>query len=172
MSLIDSAALDALAEMAASTPPGDFLEVGVYRGGSAMRLSDVAEKQGRVLYLCDTFRGIPERTPEIDRHEVGDFGDVVLSEVRGALPRAVFIIGDARETLAELDTGPLAFVHLDCDQYATYRACISYLLPRMVRGGVMWFDDVYALPGARQAVEEAFGSKLVEHVCQRHYVRT
>ena len=172
MSLINPAILDAMIDMARETPPGDFAEVGVYRGGSAARLADLARRQERRLFLFDTFTGIPEATPEVDAHKIGDFSDTSVDLVRSAVgPEPIIVVGDATETLPETETGPLAFVHLDCDQYATYRAAIIELMPRMVRGGVMWFDDVADLPGARRAVEELFGKELMAHDCMRHYVR-
>jgi predicted O-methyltransferase YrrM len=171
MSLIDPAALDAICEMAGGTPPGDFVEIGVYKGGSAYRLAEVARRQARRLWLFDTFTGIPEATPEYDLHKIGDFSDTSLVKGQKLIPDARFVVGDAREMLPSIDTGPVAFAHLDCDQYDTYRACIIELMPRMVRGGVMWFDDVYALDGAKRAVAELLGDLVKEHECQRHYVR-
>ncbi len=67
-----------------------------------------------------------------------------------------------------VDMGPLAFVHLDCDQYRSYHEAIEFLLPKMVPGGVMWFDDSPALDGARKAVTEFFGDRLKEAV-GKHY---
>ena len=44
------------------------------------------------------------------------------------------------------------FVHLDCDQYKSYKDAIEYLAPRMVPCGVIWCDDVDCLPGAGEAM--------------------
>ena len=153
-SLINGGILGELCEKAAGVPAGCFVEVGVYKGGSARRLMDVANEQGRVLWLFDTFTGIPERTLGVDTHNVGDFADTRLEDVMAWIPEAQFVVGDARETLPETITGPVAFAHLDCDQYATYKAVIAELLPRMVPGGVIWFDDYEALEGASKAVNE------------------
>lgn len=157
MSLINPAHLDELREAAAACPPGALVEVGVYRGGSAARLAEVAQEQGRALWLFDTFTGIPEATEGVDRHRVGDFADTDLREVRASLPHACIVVGDARETVPDAETGPVAFAHVDCDQYETTRDVIRALIPRMVRGGMMVFDDYGCLDGATRAVDEMIG---------------
>ena len=171
LSLIGERNLLALCLMARDAPPGDLLEVGVYKGGSAVKLAEVARDQCRRLWLFDTFTGIPERTDGLDTCQIGDFGDTNVEEVRARVPDALIVVGEASETLPATDTGPLAFAHLDCDQYATYRACIVELSPRMVRGGIMWFDDADHLAGAKQAVDEMFGDRLKQHDCGKFYVR-
>lgn len=170
MSLINSDQLTHLVNLAAGTPPGDWAEVGVYRGGSAERMAEKAREQGRRLWLFDTFTGIPCKA-EIDTHKIGDFGDVAEAEVRTRIPDAVFVVGDCRETLRRMPAVPLAFVHVDCDQYESVRACIVELGPRMVAGGVMWFDDYRCLAGADLAVDELLGDRLERHDCDKYFVR-
>lgn len=172
MSLINEVQLAELIEMAGETPPGAFVEVGVYRGGSAEKLVEKAREQGRALWLFDTFAGIPCKDWD-DRHRIGDFADCSFDAVQARIPDALIVVGDCRVTLAEANTGPVAFAHIDCDQYASIKACIAELTPRMVRGGVMWFDDYGPgfLEGADRAVEEAFGDRLEHHPCCKHFVR-
>lgn len=161
--------------VAASSPAGGaFLEVGVYRGGSAWFLGQLARDQGREIWLFDTFEGIPFKG-EHDGHNVGDFGDTSLEAVRAALPFIPpdhFIPGVFPATLLDLPAFPaLAFVHVDCDQYQSVADCITYLSPLMMRGGVMWFDDAPILGSAKKAVEDAFGVGIaIEHPCGRWYI--
>jgi len=157
-SIIAPEHLDELAETARSVPDGDFVEVGVYRGGSAQRLAEVARERGRRLFLFDTFTGIPLRD-DIDDHEVGDFGDTSLEDVQRAIPDARFCVGVFPDTLPA-DCGPIALAHIDCDQYRSVRDCCNYLAPRMVSGGVMIFDDPSCLYGASRAVTEAFNGRI------------
>lgn len=152
-SLISPDNLDDLAALAGEMPPGAIVEVGVYKGGSALRLMEVAQRQGRVLWLFDTFTGIPESSVGLDSHRVGDFGDTSVEQVRARVPAARIVVGDARETLPATETGPVAFAHIDCDQYETTRAVVRTLLARMVPGGVLWFDDYEALQGANRAID-------------------
>ena len=160
-------ALNELRETAARVPPGNFAEVGVYRGGSAAILYAVAQASGRALFLFDTFTGIPHQGP-MDHHKVGDFGDVDLASLKAALPAATFCVGVFPDTL--VDTGPLALVHVDCDQYASVKACCEAFGPRMVPGGVMVFDDCDVLAGARQALQECFGDRATVSVQGKYRV--
>lgn len=157
VSVINADCLHELRREAEAAPPGNFAEVGVYRGGSAQHLYEVACATQRQLYLFDTFAGMPFRDA-IDVHPVGDFGDTSLQYLRKALPLAIFRVGVFPETLGY--TGPLALVHVDCDQHRSVRDCCELLAPRMVAGGVMVFDDYNVLPGARLAVDEIFGGRV------------
>ena len=143
--------------VAASQTPlqGCFVEVGVYRGGSAISLYRLAQMQRRGIYLFDTFTGTPHATPE-DKHKAGEFADGIdLAAMLCAMPEANFCIGVFPDTLP-LDMPPIAFAHIDCDQYASIGACITWLWPLVVHGGVMWFDDYGHIDNARRAVLDHF----------------
>jgi predicted O-methyltransferase YrrM len=148
-SLVDPLVAQAMCERARLTPPGCFIEVGVYHGGSAWFLAQAAQQQLRLCYLYDTFKGIPYRGPH-DSHEVGDFADTTLEEVQKAVPTAVCIAGVFPQSA--INTGPIAFVHLDCDQYQSYQDALDYFDSRIVKGGVIWCDDVDCLKSATLAV--------------------
>lgn len=166
LSLVGPQCIEALLNSARSTPPGAFLEVGVYKGGTAWHLAHLAEEQGRELWLYDTFTGIPYRGP-YDSHAPGDFNDTSMEAVQRLIPSARIIQGifpqsaqGGRKYFPEVK---VAFVHLDCDQNRAYRESIVQLSPHMARGGIMWFDDAPCLAGARMAVEEAFpGNRIKE----------
>ena len=152
-SLIEGPVLLALSLCAAETPKGCFVEVGVFQGGSARHLATVAEYQNRLLYLYDTFEGMPYQS-EFDKHPVGDFSDTSEEKVRQAIPSATVVKGVFPDSAVEMP--PIAFAHVDCDQYQAVRDSILYLSPRMVDGGVIWFDDYECLVGANKAVNELF----------------
>jgi hypothetical protein len=167
-SLISAGTLLDLAAVAGSTPSGCFVEVGVYRGGSAAFLYQVAEAQGRTLHLFDTFAGHTVIDPAHDNvacHYMGRFAENAdsLADLRRAMPHAVFHVGTFPDTLGEDPPTPtqgIAFVHADVDVYWPTRAICEILPARMVPGGVIWFDDYPYLegcPGVVEAVNEAFG---------------
>lgn len=156
-----------LVDCARRTPAGAFLEVGVFQGGTAWHLAKVGAEQQRELYLFDTFTGIPYSSP-IDSHKVGDFGGVDIELVRAALPGAIIVPGIFPESA--IDLPPLAFVHLDCDQYQSVSEAALYLSPMMVPGGVMWFDDSPCLASAKLATFEIFGERLLLSRTGKHYV--
>jgi O-methyltransferase len=158
-SLIRPNALHELMETARAAPAGMLVEVGVYQGGSAAALAQVAREQGRKLYLFDTFAGMPHADPGVDRHMVGEFADTSVERVRAAIPEAVCIPGVFPQTLPAWVDG-VALAHIDCDQYRSVQESARALAPRMVPGGVMVFDDYDVLPGARRAVDELFGKSV------------
>jgi hypothetical protein len=157
-----------LVATAKDTPVGCFVEVGVYKGGTASYLTELAEEQNREIYLYDTFTGIPFRE-EYEKHKVGDFNDTSFESVRDALPYAKVIQGIFPKSAIEMPN--IAFAHIDVDQYKSYIDCIEYLSSKMVKGGIMWFDD-YELEGAKNAIDELFGEKIIFAKCghKRCYV--
>lgn len=145
----------ALARMA---PMGCIVEVGVFRGGSAWHLAEVARERGVALHLFDTFTGIPHEQPD-DSNGIGDFADTSLEAVEAAIPDAVFHVGIFPDTLP-IVLRSIAFVHCDCDQYRSVRAVIDHLWPRLVAGGIICFDDTDTIGGHR-AIEETFQGRLL-----------
>lgn len=151
-SLVDPEVARAMCKLAQGTPRGCFVEVGVYHGGTAWFLAQAASQQMRALYLYDTFSGIPYRDDAIDSHQVGDFNDTSIESVQAAITYGLCIPGVFPASAIEM--GPVGFAHLDCDQYRSYRDSLWYLHSRMVKGGVIWCDDVDCLQSATRAVEE------------------
>jgi len=166
-SLVRQASADAMLELAQGTPQGCFVEVGVYKGGTAVLLHDLAQRQQRDLFLYDTFTGIPYKAV-VDEHEIGDFADTSVDEVRQCCPCAIIVPGIFPQSAVYM--GPVAFAHIDCDQYQAHCESIEFLLPKMVRGGVIWFDDSTALYGARLAVMSSDLGGSVQLYKGKHYV--
>lgn len=153
--------------IAAVAPPGCFVEFGVYQGGTAYHLAKIARQQGRPLYLYDTFTGIPCKA-DIDSHRIGDFSDTTLSQVQAAIPDAIYCVGMFPDTL--VDMGPIAFLHVDADQYQSVKDAIRLFVPHMVQGASIVFDDYKCLAGADQAIAEweaELGYKIAETRCNK-----
>lgn len=173
-SLIADHDLNTMCRLAEESPPGCFVELGVYKGGSALRLYDVAERQGRVLHLFDTFVGHTLADAAFDaitEHPNGRFSEAIRpEELQAMLPNAVIHIGTFPETLTD-ELREIAFVHSDMDIYLPTRAACELLPPRMVAGGVMLFDDYFhgECPGVKRAVDEIFPN--AETIAGRRVVR-
>jgi O-methyltransferase len=144
--------------VASCTPAGCFVEVGVYQGGSALAMLSVARQQGREMFAYDTFTGIPYKG-EHDSHNVGDFSDTSFEKVSEGLKGATVIQGVFPASAVKMP--PVAFVHLDCDQYQSIKDSLNHLLPLMVDGGIIWFDDYGCLEGANKAVREFFSPECL-----------
>jgi len=160
-SLISEGGRKILCELAAASPPGCFVEFGVFNGGSAYELAKVAEEQGREIFLYDTFEGMPYQHPEYDRHKVGDLKTVDYELLQLQIPNAVFVKGIFPDSLLEY-MPPIAFCHVDADQYDSIKAAYRVFGPLMVKGGIMVFDDYLALPGATKALDEVAGKENIE----------
>jgi O-methyltransferase len=145
--------------------PGDFIECGVFRGGTALLAAQTLDghMQGRTLHLFDSFVGMPTTTPGIDRFESNDFTNTSAERVRDVLvpyPFTSIHVGFISDTFAGLQLDRIAWAHIDVDIYQSVRYCIAYVYPRLVPGGFMIFDD-YGFPScvsARRAVDESFAS--------------
>lgn len=164
-SLLNRLALTRLIEIANTSPAGNFVEIGVYKGGSAWHLTELAKTQNRQIYLYDTFEGIPYRS-KIDHHNIGDFNDTNYINVKESLPYAHVVKGIFPESALDMEN--ISFVHFDCDQYQSIIDGVNYILPKMVSGGIMLFDDYNWLEGATKAVNELFGKETLLSVGAPH----
>lgn len=160
--------LEHLIECARGTPPGCFVEVGVFQGGSAIHLHALAFEQRRALFLYDTFEGMPYFQPGLDNHPLGDFADTSLERVRVLCPDAIIVPGIFPDSA--LDMHNIAFAHVDVDNYRCVLEAGGYLMQRMVPKGIIWFDDSPCLAGAAKATKELFGDKLQLSATGQHYV--
>ena len=159
-SLVTEQNIDILCDYAESTPDGAFVEIGVYKGGTAYRLNEIAKKQDRELYLYDTFTGLPFKG-EFDSMPVGEFSDTSMEAVKELIPEAYIIQGVFPDSLYPMPS--VAFVHADCDQYESVKAVCEVMPAFMVDGGIIYFDDYGCLEGATKAVDEYGGAEVIEN---------
>ena len=162
---------------------GDFVECGVWRGGSVMAMAQAAAQHGssdRAIWLYDTFRGMTEpgehdvefgtgvRAADLlATTEVGDGRNVWCVASRSdvetnlrltSYPNDKFMLveGDVLETLPKMHPQVVALLRLDTDWYASTRESLEVLYPRLAPGGVCILDDYGHWEGARLAVDEYF----------------
>lgn len=140
--------------------PGDFAELGVYRGNSAAVLAHCARQHRRSVFLFDTFTGFEARDlVGLDGSKERSFADTSLSLVQHTVGKdsAFYMKGHFPETITEgVAERRFAVVHLDCDLYEPMRAGVDFFFPRLSPGGLMIIHD-YSNPhweGAKRAVDE------------------
>jgi O-methyltransferase len=151
---------------------GDFVECGVWKGGSimAMALTLLELQDGeRALYLFDTFSGMTEPgLQDVDylgRNAQQIFEavrcDASQEEVEAAVfstgydrSRIHFVKGPVEETVPARAPESIALLRLDTDWYQSTRHELRHLFPRLASGGVIIVDDYGHWQGARQAVDE------------------
>ena len=141
---------------------GDLAECGVYKGGTARILADLARE--RRLHLFDTFSGMPETDSNKDIHKMGDFSDTSLDSVKQYLakcPNVSFNPGLIPHSLGAVRDRAFSFVHIDLDIYSAIKSACEFFYTRLQSGGTFLFDDYGypSCPGARLAVDEFFSDK-------------
>jgi O-methyltransferase len=126
--------------------PGPIVECGVFKGGSAAKLSLIAKATGRELYLCDSYSGLPQLTTEDSKLSqyfrkgqfVGQLDEVRSNiEKYGDISVCHFVVGYFQDSLPKLKINP-AIVFEDVDLISSVRDCLKNLWPQMPNGAY-WF---------------------------------
>jgi O-methyltransferase len=145
---------------------GEYWECGVYKGGTAGMFAHLLKdyKYGEALRLFDTFTGLPDADLEKDEGSwIGMFKDTsaeaVTSKIKNIYPLASIYEGYIPDTFLGLENSKIAFAHIDTDMYKSYIDCLEFIYPRVVKGGIIVFDDYGYCPGAYKAVTEFFEDK-------------
>lgn len=150
--------------------PGDFLETGVWRGGSVIFMRAILKAYGiadRSVYVADSFEGLPQPNPELypqdsgDEHHKIDFLSVSLETVKsnferyGLLDEQVkFLKGWFSDTLPSAPVEQIALLRLDGDMYESTMDGLTHLYPKLSIGGYIIIDDYKAVPACKPAVDD------------------
>jgi hypothetical protein len=178
---------------------GDIVECGVGYGHSFLKLCCLAhyENKGRKIYGFDSFQGFPEPSKEDispRNPRKGEWNVATVETIEQLLLAADFemsfirnnvklIKGFFKDSLHRYDGEGVAFLHLDVDLYQSYKVTLEYFWPKVVKGGVVLFDEykqpaaLRKFPGASRAIDEFFGSlasqiKLNDRVNKYYIVKT
>ncbi len=174
--------------------PGDFVDVGVWKGGSAMIMKTVNDRLGagrrvQLLDLFDTmdFRALDDDDPVEDRiiitaleHARAYFQTegvcTSVAEIQAnfrtlgvGLDRVEFLPGNLNDPDFPFDrVGEVALLRVDCDFYSATRHTLAQLLDRVQPGGTVIFDDYYLEGfGERLAADEARAARGVTRPLER-----
>lgn len=139
-----------------SLPPdvsGVVVEAGVYQGGSGAKISHAAKLAGRMLYLFDSYEGLPANNEEHGQSIFGEQPDFsegkyrgTLDEVRrnieryGEIDICRFVKGWFDATMPGFKE-PVTIAYIDVDLRASTATCLKYLYPLLVRGGTIFSQD-------------------------------
>lgn len=127
----------------ANAVPGQFAQVGVYRGGSAKLITSVKSKTKK-FYLFDTFTGLPAHNPKIDDLHKGKFSDVNLRQIKKLFTNnstVKIIPGFFPKSAPIITKEKFAFVYVDVDLYKSNYDALNFFYNRMSPGGIIIFDD-------------------------------
>lgn len=154
---------------------GDFIETGVWRGGTCILMRGVLEAHGiktRRVFVADSFAGLPKPNPDAypadKRDKLFQFSELAVSldQVKenfgkyGLLnEQVVFLEGLFSETLPRLTDEKFAIIRLDGDMYESTMDALTNLYDRLSPGGYCIVDDYGGLRNCRKAVHDFLDSR-------------
>jgi hypothetical protein len=171
---------------------GDFVECGVWKGGSAMLAALSLAHFGdtsRRLWLYDTFEGMTAPTEAdvdyADEHASKRLGDkwptydaiakVPLEQVREAMASTGYpmeqvklVKGRVEQTIPASIPDRIAILRLDTDWYESTIHELEHLYPRLTVGGVLIVDDYGHWKGCRRAVDEYLAKHRIPMMLHRY----
>lgn len=141
-------------------PTGAIAEIGTYRGGGALHLSNCCPE--RLIVVCDPFsqENFERLDPELDKiFSHGQFPGASEQEVRNLFRhrRARIIPGYFPDSVRNSPLPKLSFVHLDVDVYEATRRSLEFLLMGQVlcdRSLIVLDDYNRKADGVLKAVKE------------------
>ena len=174
--------------------PGHIVECGVYKGASLIRFSTFREilesPYSRKIIGFDAFGKFPDQeNPDdqkfIERFEEEGGEGISIEELQEVFEHKSFenyelVQGDILDTIPEyLSEHPelkIAFLHVDVDVYKPSVVILNNLYDRVVKDGLVVFDDYGTVAGETKAVDEFFKGQdvLIEKLSISHipsYVR-
>ncbi len=167
---------------------GDFVECGVWKGGSVMIMAEklmAASHTDRPIFLFDTFEGMSAPTDHDksfdglgadvqlakadihDQHSVWCYS--TLDEVKqnvystGYPPDMLhFIQGKVEDTVPGNAPEQIALLRLDTDWYESTKHELIHLFPRLAPGGILIIDDYGHWEGCKKATDEYFAENNIK----------
>ena len=147
LTLLDTARLANLWQLCKmSNPAGSIIEIGSYKGGSALHMSNSCPN--RRIFICDTFEGFG-RLPidsRLDRlFSQADFSDTNLALVQSAWkPKdryVTWVKGYFPQSAASIEIRGISFAHIDVDLYQSTFDTLEFLNSRFIDKSLILFDD-------------------------------
>ena len=160
---------------------GDFVECGVWKGGSAMLIAATLVQLkcfDKKIYLYDTFEGMSSPS-EKDKSYAGKTAKKLLknsknnkeesniwcfctlehvkqnfSTINYPNANVFYIKGKVEETINANNHEKIALLRLDTDWYESTYHEMTYLYPVLEKSGVLIIDDYGYWQGAREAIDQ------------------
>ena len=159
-----------LEQVVAQNVPGDFVETGVWRGGSSIWAAAVLCHLGakdRLIWCCDSFEGMPKpNATDLEIQPTSDLSEVeflVATETQvadnfrkfGLLNQRVkFIKGWFCDSLPKAPIKQIAVLRMDGDLYESTSDALNNLFNKVSPGGFVIVDDYKSWKGCRKAIDE------------------
>lgn len=125
---------------------GDYLEVGVWRGGTGCLLAQSVRNTPKKVFLADTFSGVVKVSVKDTAYKGGEHADtseeaVHLLARQLKLSNISVLKGIFPDDTAQAVNGKIALFHCDVDVYQSAKDTVEWVLPRLSQGGAIVFDD-------------------------------
>ena len=172
---------------------GDFVECGVWKGGSSMMIALTLLNRGvtdRKIYMYDTYEGMSEPSDfdvaingekasntlqvenKLDDESIwcyASFDEVkknILSTGYSA-ENIEMVKGKVEDTLPNISPETIALLRLDTDWYESTKMELEYLYPKLSQKAPLIIDDFGHWEGAKKAVIEYFQKQSFKPIFQR-----
>jgi O-methyltransferase len=150
--------------------PGDVVECGVYKGGTAANLARSAthSRLARTVWLFDVFEGMSPATDLGGPGVSGWVGNLIssLQKVSCLLLRTGPDLSRVRivpclfqYTFPSVHIPQIALLNIDAYWYESFKPCLETFYNAVVPRGFISLDDSCAWPGCRLAVDQFFQSR-------------
>ena len=172
---VNSLETDKILELARNSlkSSGDFVELGCYKGDTSLLIAEILKNTDHILYIYDSFEGLPEKTGN-DESALGENfkgGELYVTKrevkerfLRAGLKLPVIKKAWFNELTDEDLPEKITFAFLDGDFYESIRDSLKLIDGKMVEGGIIVVHDYMnlALPGVKKAVDEWLINKQVK----------
>lgn len=152
---------------------GDIVECGCWRGLSSYQIAFRLKysTSQKTFYIFDSFEGLSKfedkdiplgdlKDEEKRRKEFACAEDIVKDNLK-EFDFIEYKKGWIPERFHEVEENKFSFVHIDVDMYQPIFDAFEFFYERMVRGGIIVFDDYgfTYFPGAKEAVDKFLQDK-------------
>lgn len=148
---------------------GDFVETGVYKGGTSILLIRMLQKYdscGRHFWGFDSFRGLPEsvaqdRTGHLSHGATGQYTTSEKTFLKNLRRHNAYtnpsivhsVAGFFNETLPVAPIDKISLLRLDGDIFTSTWDSLTNLYHKVVPGGYIYVDDYDSFNGCKLAVD-------------------
>lgn len=160
---------------------GDFVETGVYTGGTLVLMTNILQRFGSLqqrTWAADSFQGLPEpveqdiqavektegkfRRASSYPGEKGRFSSKLTEVIKNLRKNKIkhsgkhltILKGWFNDTLPKAPIEKIAFLRLDGDMYVSTIQPLEALYDKVTVGGFIYVDDYGSFAGCKRAVDE------------------
>ena len=163
-------------QVARSGIPGDHVECGTYHGGSAAATALGLGPKIRIMWLYDSFEGLPEPKavdgPGAVQWTGGCVGTVerlheILAHINVPKHHINVRKGWFQDTFCAPLPEKIALLHIDADWYDSVKLALDTFYDRVAEGGIIILDDFGFWEGCREAFFDFCAQRKIKPLLER-----